>query len=398
MTSQRPPAAVKLTACSLALSALLLCAYARATPYLPTDGKTVVETLKKDPQQRQLQSMRKALAAQPHDVQLASTLSQSYISQARISGDPRYLGYAQAALSPWWTHVDAPTPILVLRATLRQSSHHFPEALTDLNLVLNKDRNNAQAWLTRATIHQVTGNYALAKNSCMHLYSLAPEIVIATCLNHVASLNGEADKSYAALSELYKKTPEIQAPVKIWVLTLLAEISLRRGDAKAAQSWFGQAMAADTPDSYLLGAYADFLLDQERNAEVLTLLKDKTRVDALLLRYTLALKNTKSALTGQHVSMLEQRFNAAMLRADTVHQREQARFELQLKNNPSAALILAQKNWAIQKEPADLRIYLEAAVANKNRSAALPALNWLKANQLQDQAVQALLAKLAGLA
>jgi Tfp pilus assembly protein PilF len=398
MTRQHTLAAARLTAYALTLSALMLCSHAHAAPYLPKDGKTVVETLKKDLRQRQLQSMRKALAAQPDNVQVASELSQSYIAQARNTGDPRYLGYAQAALSPWWKQVDAPTPILVLRATLRQSSHEFPAALTDLNLVISKERHNAQAWLTRATIHQVTGNYALAKNSCMHLYSLAPEIVIATCMNNIASLNGEADKSYAALSELYKKTPQIQPSVNIWVLTLLAEMSLRRGDAKAAQSWFGQALAADTPDSYLLGTYADFLLDQDRNTEVLTLLKDKTRVDALLLRYTLALKNTNSALTAEHVTMLEQRFNAAMLREETVHQREQARFELHLKNHPSAALILAQKNWGIQKESADLRIYLEAALANNNRNAALPALNWLKANQMEDKAVQALVARLGGTA
>lgn len=396
MYNQHTTMSAKIIAFCFAVSAMAVCTYAQPTPYIPADGARVVETLKKDARQRELQTMRNALADNPGNIALVSTLTQRYIAEARNTGDPRYLGYAQAALAPWWKQVDAPTEILVLRATILQSSHQFPAALTDLNLVLRKNRNNPQAWLTRATIHQVTGNYAEAKNSCMHLYSLAPEIVTKTCLNNIGSLNGEAEKSYLALSEIYKKSPDIEPSIKIWVLTLLAEMSARRGNAIAAQSWYKIALATDTPDSYLLGSYADFLLDQHRSAEVIAMLKDKTRVDALLLRYTIALQLNKSSLAQEQVNILEQRFNAAIMREDTVHQREHARFELQVKNHPAAALILAQKNWEIQKETADLRIYLEAAIASNNRTAALPALTWLKTSKLEDKTVQALVAKLGG--
>jgi Tfp pilus assembly protein PilF len=396
MISQSAAATSKIIAFSFALTALTFAGIARSTPYVPTDGTKVVETLKKDAHQRELQVMRKMVADNPGNIYTVSDLTQRYIAEARNTGDPRYLGYAQATLAPWWKQAEAPTQILVLRATLLQSSHQFPAALNDLNLVLRKDRNNPQAWLTRATIQQVTGHYAEAKNSCMHLYSLAPEIITTTCLNNIASLNGEADKSYAALADVYKKSPHIDPSIKIWVLTLLAEMSTRRGDAVAAQSWYKIALGVDTPDSYLLGSYADFLLDQNRAAEVIALLKEKTRVDALLLRYTIALQNQKSSLAQEQVNTLEQRFNAAIMREDTVHQREHARFELQVKNHPAIALALAQKNWAIQKEAADLRIYLEAALASNSRQAALPALEWLKANKLEDKAVQALVEKLGG--
>jgi hypothetical protein len=84
-----------------------------------------------------------------------------------------------------------------------------------------------------------------------------------------------------------------------------------------------------------------------------------------------------------------------MLRGDTVHQREQSRFELQLMHRAPAALQLAQRNWAVQKEPADVRIFLEAALAANDKAAAAPVLEWLKQTRLEDQAVNALAAKLA---
>ena len=67
-----------------------------------------------------------------------------------------------------------------------------------------------------------------------------------------------------------------------------------------------------------------------------------------------------------------------------LHQREQARFELRLMNNPKRALALAKLNWQIQKEPADARIYLEAAIAMHDKNEVTTVINWLAANQQED--------------
>ncbi len=369
---------------------------AGASPYLPADGKQIVEHLpsRNDPAQREFQRLRKLLAAQPGDINSATELAQKYIDAARNDGDPRYLGYAQAVLAPWWAQARPPLAVLVLRATLLQSSHQFPAALADLGLVLKQDRDNAQAWLTRATVLQVQGQYAQAKNSCMHLYPLAPELVTTTCLSSIANLNGDAAQSYTQLVQAYKKNPAADTGIRIWVLTLLAEMAGRRGDARTAELWYRQAMQLASPDSYLLASYADFLLDQKRATEVLPLLKDKTRVDALLLRYALALRAQRAPDASAQSEALGRRFDAAMMRGDTVHQREQARYELQLKGNAAAALRLAQLNWEVQKESADARIYLEAAVAAGDAKAAAPVLAWIRQNGLQDAALAPLIARL----
>jgi Tfp pilus assembly protein PilF len=178
-------------------------------------------------------------------------------------------------------------------------------------------------------------------------------------------------------------------------MTLLAETEARAGDYDAADRHFRQARAIAEGDSYLLAAYADFLLDRDRAREVVALLKDKGRNDGLLLRHAIALKRLGDPAT-QQIDDLRARFAAATLRGDASHQREQARFALQLLGDPGQALALAQRNWAEQKEPADARILLEAALALDDAGAARPVLAWLRQTNLEDRALETLAAQFEG--
>ncbi|GAC1323738.1 MAG: hypothetical protein NVSMB28_17270 [Collimonas sp.] len=368
-----------------------------SAPHIPISDAEVIEHLPRrtDPAQQEFRALRSRLAASPDDLPLALTLARRYIGQSRIEGDPRYLGYAQAALAPWYDQADPPIEVRVMRATLLQSTHQFPASLRDLDAVVKADPRNAQAWITRATVLQVMGEYARATQSCNALRAIAPVLITITCVSNVASLNGQARQSYEHLKSALGRATDADSGIRIWVTTLLAEMAERLGEIPAAEEYFKTALAYDNADSYLLGAYADFLLDQKRAADVIPLLKDKTRVDALLLRYTLALQSTGNHAAADQIAVLNSRFAAAMLRVDTVHQREQSRFELQLMHRAPIALQLAQRNWAIQKEPADVRVFLEAALAANDRAAAAPVLDWLKKTRLEDQAVNALAAKLA---
>jgi Tfp pilus assembly protein PilF len=161
----------------------------------------------------------------------------------------------------------------------------------------------------------------------------------------------------------------------------------RLGRPSEAETHFTNAMALEKPDGYLLGAYSDFLLDQRRYSEVVDLLKSRTRNDALLLRYALALKALGGPTASTSIELLRQRFAAAAMRGDTVHQREQARFELHLLGNSRQALQTALSNWKVQKEPADLRVLLEAATAANDRKAIAIATDWINATHFEDQAL-----------
>ena len=92
--------------------------------------------------------------------------------------------------------------------------------------------------------------------------------------------------------------------------------------------------------------------------------------------------------------MLRARFDASHARGDTVHRREEARFALSVEGNAVTALELAKANWDVQKEPWDVRVYLEAALAAGNRAAATPVLIWVGLTHLEDPAIAALAEKL----
>ena len=380
---------------------LFYCCAISAKPFIPTDKNDVLEQLpvNADLSSSSYKSWRAQLLANPHNVNVAVKLARLYIDRSRDEGDPRYLGYAQAALAPWWQMAKPPIDVIILRATLYQSTHQFDRSLKDLNSVLKLDPNNAQAWITRATILQVQGKYAQALTSCEHLYALAPSLITLTCISNVRNLNGDALTSYQDLKIGYQQAAnekpalQLNPAIQVWVLTLLAEMAVRLGDTAAAEHTFQQAINIEKPDSYLLGAYADFLLDQHRPQQVIKLLKNKTNNDALLLRYAEALKNAQSDEALLQIQSLQQRFAAAMLRGDTVHQREQSRFELRLMQNPVKALEIAKQNWLVQKEPADARVYLEAAIAVNDKKAVATMVNWLATSHLEDATLQTIINK-----
>ena len=380
------------------LSCACVLATANAAPSIPASGAQVLERLPGGvhPAQRELQGLRTALAAKPNDLALATTLARRYIELSRRDGDPRYLGYAQAALAPWYTQPQPPSPVLVLRATLRQSTHQFGAALADLDTVLKRDSGDSQAWLTRATVQLITGDVAGARGSCMRLYSRAPELVVQTCLASVGSVSGQAPASYERLRQTHAARLDAGPELRAWSATLLGEMATRLGRFEAAESHFREALALDPLDSYLLGAYADFLLDRGRASEVIKLLKDKTAADALLLRYAIALKVVGAPGAAQASAELAARFDAAMRRRDNVHQREQARYELALRGDAVAAVRLAKLNWAVQKEPADLRILAQAALASKDAEARALVRDWMNSSRIEDAAIAPLAARLEG--
>ena len=366
-----------------------------AKPYIPINPNQVLEKLptSNNLSYAEIKKLTAEQSAKPNDIGLAVKLAKLYIERSRAEGDPRYLGYAEAVLAPWWKLSSPPVDILVLRATLLQSTHQFDKALADLDTVLKLDSANGQAWITRATILQVQGKYAAALKSCEALYALAPALITTTCTSNIKSLSGSAAQSYHELQSAYAQSSEANPSIQVWILTLLAEMATRLGDDKAAEEYFKNAMKIEEPDGYLLGAYSDFLLDKKRPQEVVKLLKTKTKIDPLLLRYAEAQKAINSAQAITYINALKQRFAAATMRGDTVHQREQARFELRLMNNPKRALELAKLNWQIQKEPADARIYLEAAIAMHDKNEANTVIHWLAANQQQDVTLSRIISK-----
>jgi Tfp pilus assembly protein PilF len=315
-------------------------------------------------------------------------VAQGYSELGRVTGDPRYAGYAQAALAPWWSLEGAPQEVLVLRAALRQRMHQFDLARADLATILNVNPRNVEARLMLATVKQVQGAYDEAREECRALQDLTAILVWTACLANVNGATGRLRDSYEQLRAVFSRYPAAASNLRSWVLTSLAEMATRAGIVPEAEAHFRAALTLAPADYYLLGAYADYLLDNGRPQEVVTLLRDKTAADPLLLRYALALQALNSKELGAQVEQLDDRFAVSRPRGDRVHLREEARFTLSLLSAPAAALKLAQENWQVQKEPADVRILLEAALAAHDSAAIDLVRDWLRDSRLEDVQLQ----------
>jgi len=349
-----------------------------------------------DPRMRELVDLRRRLSAEPRNAELAVLLARRYYDEVAAEGDPRYIGYAQAALAPWWDLPDPPLAVRVTRAVLRQFSHQFEPALADLAEAVRQDPGNGEAWAWQAAIQMVETRYAEARNACRQMAPLASPPIAAACLAAVDSVTGNAGPAAAALRLALQNNPDVSAPEKLWALTRLAEIEDRRGDFAAAEAAYRSALALGITDGYLLAAYADFLLDRGRPNEVLALLKDKERSDLLLLRLAIAAKAAGAPQLAGWSADLAARFDAARLRGDTVHQKEEARFALAVLGQAPRALALARENYAVQREPADARMLLEAALAARQPAAAEPALKWMAESGIESVALRTLAARLKG--
>jgi hypothetical protein len=113
-----------------------------------------------------------------------------------------------------------------------------------------------------------------------------------------------------------------------------------------------------------------------------------------LLRLGLAETARGGPMAKEYAAMLRDRFEASRLRGDVVHRREEARFRLGIEHDTARALELAKANWLVQREPWDVRVLLEAALAASEPDAARPALDFLAKNNLEDPTIAALASKL----
>ncbi len=337
------------------------------------------------------------LREHPDELGLALKAANDALARGRLRGDPRELGVAQAALAPWWSRADAPPEVRLVRATALQSQHFFDAALVELDAILAMPGGvslpiRAQAELTRSGVLQVLGRFADAEAGCRRLvgadyFELGASVRLngQACLAELSSLQGHADTAAATLARL-AGAPDTASAATLaggaapgWLTLMRAELAQRRGDP-AAGALFAAALAANG-DVYTQCAYADWLLDQHRAAEVVALLKGHEAADPVLLRIALAyrqLHGTAHPLTADATRTLGDRYDAALLRGDKSHGREQSRYELDLRGNPHAALAYATTNWAVQHEPADEVVLARAAHAAHRDTAAAPLWNFLR--------------------
>ena len=365
---------------------------APAVPFTPADDFQVVEHLSRSPltameNQRRLQLLS-ALTTST-DAGSAGRMAGGLIQEARTTGDPRFLGQAEAVLQPWWNSAEASADLLVLKATIQQGRHEFVPALLSLTAALQRDPRSVSAWLTKATVHTVRGEYPEARRACLALVRRADPM---TALVATASVTGVNGSPLLALDAMERQLARIGlkngVETLVWAETVAAELAERAGKDAAAMEHLGNALRLAPTDPYVLSTWADFQISRGHVREVIERLRGNTRSDAVLLRHAEALCLDTSAVFQDErthaTAELEDRIEAMRRRGSRVHLREEARYELHLRKNAARALTLAVANWEVQREPVDWRLWIESARAAGDRDSEAEALKWASDNQYED--------------
>jgi tetratricopeptide (TPR) repeat protein len=367
-------------------------------PYVPSSNAVVLEHLPStsDPRVRQFEVLKRKLATKPGDVNSAIALANAYLDYGRDTGDARYLGRAQAVILPWTLKRPVSNDALVVQATILQSRHQFAESRQILQAVLQRDRNNLQAWLTLASVALVQGDMDEGHRDCAHLIDGAGALVVVGCIGSWSAVTGNAQNTLHSIEAVMKTEQNDSPALQSWAHGLMADAAKYLGQTERADAEYKQALQLAPGDNFLIATYGDFLLDHGRAREVLELTRGYSQSDTSFLRQVLAEAALKLPVANADIQAMASRFRDLEQRGDSaLYGREEARFALELQHDPVRALKLAQANWTIQHAPEDIRIYLEAALAAGQPASAQVVLDVLAKTHLEDPNVRALAAQVS---
>ncbi|MEO6699556.1 MAG: hypothetical protein ABIR53_07475 [Paraperlucidibaca sp.] len=365
----------------LMLLTVPICAVSAPRPLLTPSGDDVVlETLPAGPRLSVASSTpinstsREALGAS------LDTIA-GLLSSARASGDPRYLGYAEAQLKPWLTRYTSDPRVQLTHARLLQANHHFTPAQTILNELIIAHADASEAVLLSASIAQVQGDIALATQRCHQLKGLAMLPFALICQAQVDGVSGQAKTALAALQKVPAKALGFTPQQATWWWLSQADIADRLGLSERAEAAF---IAAQSGGAEAVGAYADWLYQQQRFAEAEKRLLPWRRHDGLLTQLARVQRRLGRAEASATQAQASARWQAFLARGEPGHERELALFYLDVTKQPNTALRYAKRNWQNQRETADFRIYARAAMATESASDLAVLREWQTSTGFED--------------
>lgn len=314
----------------------------------------------------------------------AGERARQLLAEGRRTGDPRALGYAQAALGTWMLAADAPVSIQVLRATIAQSRHDYAAARLQLQDILKLDPEHPQALLTLAAVDLVQGRLGEARKSCVGLQYSDPYLQ-AICLAEIASASGQLDTARRQFTLIAEQGPPA---LRAWSYSLLGETEMRAGKWLPAQAALRKSLAV-TEDHYTRILLADALLANGERPAARRMLTQAPPTDAVLIRQAQAIPNDDEGRALREE--IRRRFAAELARGDTSHKRERALFALSVEGDAKTALPLAIDNWALQREPQDALLLASAAQAMHDDAQLKQVKAWLLQTGLKDARIDSVL-------
>ena len=292
----------------------------------------------------------------------ATSEAKRWLDAADAAGQTRFVGYARAVLEPWWDAVDANSALRMVRARVNSASHDFTAAIADLRDIVAIEPDNALAWLRLALAHQATGSFEPALDACIRFAQLAPGLLGTTCVGHVESLSGSAEKGYQRISSGLARHRGENASIKSWAHSALADIADRLGGSALSERHYQRALAYTPTDQRVRENYADLLLNTHHSASVRAVLDSSGFSDAALLRVAISAQRQDDDDATELKALLTERLAESRQRGTPQYYLE-ARFALELDAEPVRAMRFALEAWREERTVQGLRLLYACAIA-----------------------------------
>ncbi|OUS27374.1 hypothetical protein A9Q99_15360 [Gammaproteobacteria bacterium 45_16_T64] len=365
-----------------------------AEPFVPTSRTHVITTLPS--------FMVTLQRTQKHERQDTAQLSeriqqaQTYLDSAQKNNDPRWMGYAQAALNPWWNISEQYPKVALLKATILQNRHQFPSALVELNSVLNQQPRNTQALLTRAHVYMMQTDYTSAQQDCQRILWLSQPTLGVNCLAQVNGLTGKGLLAIQQLTQLLADNLTLSSTEREEIHITIATIAHRHQQKDVALQNYQKAYAINPNNGYLIEQFTDYLIENNLSEMLITLfshigidnLKKNLHQQIKMAQYYQLVGDTQLST---FKSELDDSFTSSKIRKELFPHKEYALFSLSILNKYNQALHSALKNWKIQQAPSDAILVLRAAIASQQLQQAQSVIQWVKDTRLYDHRIDSLI-------
>lgn len=319
-------------------------------------------------------SVHQSLGAGMSSQQAITTL-QSLLQASSRSGDPRFLGEAQALLNQLPADV-VTSSILVQRAIVEQRLHEFDAAQLTLDQVLLAEPDNQQALITAFSVSLSVGDAARAQQHCAEYQRIKEDLAAATCRALLLAQSGRRHDAQELLAHTLSSARfERAGESYVWALSMLAEMLSQQQPQRAQRMW-ALAFYLAPDDLYVRKSYGDQLLQDGRIEQVLALTEGWEAVEALAVIRTIALQRQNKPEALALIDALDARFEQARERGPLLHSYEYARYLLDVKRRPHDAMLWAWRHWQTQKLLPDFRLLRDAALQSGQSDAIADETRW----------------------
>lgn len=350
--------------------------------YRPADGDAVVLALPADLLRTQ------AAPDDATDPDSAAQRAETFLRLARATRDARYFGRAEALVGPWIERRDATPRLLVAASDLAQQRHEFARARQLLDRAIGIDPRDGGARVQRANVALLLGDFEAARRDCLAVLQGGAAFPGTICLASAMSGPGSLPRARRLLASLHDTG--IAAPdMARWLLLTESDLALRDGDAGAAQQYLTRAHALDPDHEETRARLAELMIEQGNATDALALTRGTAVSAALLVRRIRAAATLDAAAVGAARRELDSLLAVGRQRGTTSHWREEGELALFVDGDAARALVLARRNFALQKDTPDVRLLLGAALAAGDRATLAELRQWLASTGFEDRVVAA---------